>query len=267
MEVPKQTDLWANGELYESYVGRWSRVVAREFLDWLAIPAGGRWLDVGCGTGALSETILQCASPANVVGIDSSLQFVEHARAHVTDARARFEAGDARALPVDSATFDAVVSGLVLNFVPEPEMAVAELARAARPDGTVAVYVWDYSGDMQIMRHFWDSAVALDPAGSEVDESRRFAGLCRPDALADLFRGAGLAKVEARGIVVATTFRDFSDYWTPFLGGQGPAPRYAMSLSAERRNALREHIRARLPVEPDGSIALRARAWAVRGQR
>jgi SAM-dependent methyltransferase len=247
-------------------VGRWSRLVAREFLSWLAAPPERRWLDVGCGTGALSATILAQAAPREVAAIDPSAGYVAYARQQVQDSRVRFEVGDARALPYATGTFDAVVSGLVLNFVPEPERALAELARVCRQGGVVAAYVWDYAGRMELMRHFWDAAVALDPAAVELDEGRRFP-LCQPGPLADLWRGAGLADVEVRAIDVPTLFRDFDDYWSPFLGGQAPAPGYAMSLDAERRPRLRERIRAELPVQSDGSIQLIARAWAARGTR
>jgi len=264
MEQAHRKDTWASGAAYEPYVGRWSRLVARELVAWLAVPAGARWLDVGCGTGALSQIILEVASPGEVLGIDPSEGYIAYAREHIPDARARFLVGDAQALPVAGATYDAVAAGLVLNFVPDPSRALTEMRRVARAGGTVAAYVWDYAGQMQFMRYFWNAAVALDPAAFPLDEGRRFP-LCKPAPLAYLFRAAGLQGVEVRSIDVATTFRDFEDYWSPFLGGQAPAPGYTMSLSEERRAALREHIRARLPIAADGSIHLIARAWAVRG--
>ena len=258
-------DTWTTGAAYEPFVGRWSRLVAREFLAWLAVPPGGHWLDVGSGTGALSQVILETADPRAVKGIDRSEGFVAFARAQVLDERASFETGDAQALPVATADYDVAVSGLVLNFVPLPERMLAEMARAVKPGGTVALYVWDYAGKMQLLRHFWDAAAALDPAAVELDEGRRFP-VCHPERLAELFRGAGLEGVETRPIDVPTHFRDFDDYWQPFLGGQGPAPGYAMALSEERRAALREHLRAALPTAIDGTIPLVARAWAVRGR-
>jgi SAM-dependent methyltransferase len=261
-----RTDAWDSGDAYEPYVGRWSRLVAREFLGWLAVPAGRRWLDVGCGTGALAQTILALAAPGKVVGVDPSPAYVAFARERVNDPRAEFEVGDAQALQAASATFDAVVSGLVLNFVPEPDRAVSEMVRVARPGGTVAAYVWDYAEGMQMMRHFWDAAGELDPRARELDEGRRFP-LCGPEPLTELFRTTGLDKVEVRAIDVPTVFRDFDDYWSPFLGGQAPAPGYSMSLSQERRAALRERIRAGLPTNPQGEHHLTARAWAVRGLR
>jgi SAM-dependent methyltransferase len=240
--------------------------VAKEFVTWLDVPGLGNWLDVGCGTGALSSAILTLAAPRALTGIDASAGFVEWAQAHVQDPRAHFQSGDARSLPFADETFDAAVSGLVINFVPEPASAVSEMARVVCPDGVIAAYVWDYSGGMQLMRHFWDAALALDPDALAEDEARRFA-ICQPEPLKRLFRDAGARDVEVREIEIPTVFRDFDDYWTPFLGGQAPAPRYAMSLGEEHRSALREKIRADLPIAPDGSIHLTARAWAVRGRR
>jgi SAM-dependent methyltransferase len=257
-------DVWAVGAGYERYVGRWSRPVAEEFLAWLAVPPGGSWLDVGCGTGALSQKILAGNAPARVVGVDSSEGFVAHARAHIPDARAEFRVGDARALPVEDGDFDATVSGLVLNFVPDQTKAVSEMRRATRPGGTVAIYVWDYAGEMQLMRRFWDAAVALNPAAGELDEALRFP-VCRPEALQTLFTDTGLGNVETRAIDVPTVFADFDDYWSPFLGGQGPAPGYCMSLPEPDRVVLRERIRQSLSPDGDGKIRLIARAWAAKG--
>lgn len=262
----ERKDTWAAGKLYEPYVGRWSRLVAREFLDWLKVARDREWLDVGCGTGALSGTILQECEPRAVKGIDASAAFVEHARAHLIDPRASFEVADAQSLPFEAERFDAAVSGLVINFVPNPALAAAQMSRVVRPGGVVAAYLWDYAGRMELMRYFWDAAVGLDPAAASLDEGRRFP-LCEPSALAALFTGAALKDVQVRSIDVPTWFRDFDDYWNPFLGGQGPAPGYAMSLPEDRRAALRDRIRAKLPVSGDGSIRLIARAWAVRGRR
>jgi SAM-dependent methyltransferase len=200
-----------------------------------------------------------------VAAIDQSDGFIAHAQRVVTDPRAIFLLGDAAALPAEAASADVAVSGLVINFVPDMPGAVAEMARAVRREGIVAAYVWDYAGEMQLMRRFWDAAIALDPAALEKDEGRRFP-VCRPEPLVALFEAAGLADVEHRAIDVPTVFRDFDDYWRPFLGGQGPAPAYCMALPEDRRDALREQLRATLPTAPDGSIPLTARAWAVKGR-
>jgi SAM-dependent methyltransferase len=212
------------------------------------------------------RTILSVASPLAVTGVDPSTQYVAFARSRVKDSRAMFAVGNAMALAAQTSTYDAAVAGLVLNFVTQAETAVAEMARVTRPGGLVAAYVWDYAEGMGLMRRFWDAAVSHDPSVTALDEGRRFP-LCRPEPLAQLFSGASLQDVQVRAIDVPTDFHDFDDYWTPFLGGQGPAPGYAMSLTEERRATLRERIRSRLPLEPDGSIHLTARAWAVRGMR
>ncbi len=264
--TPIATDVWASGEGYESYVGRWSRLVAQEFLRWLDVPRGARWLDVGCGTGALTRLVLDVAVPAAVAAIDRSPSFVEFARHRVADPRASFAVTDAQSLPQATGSIDAVVSGLVLNFVPRPDAAVAEMRRVVRDGGVVGVYVWDYADGMQLMRVFWDAASALDRRAMELDEARRFP-ICEPAALESLFRNVGLTRVESRAIDVPTRFQDFDDYWRPFLSGQGPAPGYAMSLSDERRAELRDRVRGALPIATDGSIDLVARAWAVRGIR
>jgi SAM-dependent methyltransferase len=255
---------WSAGRLYEPYVGRWSRLVADEFLAWLRPAANWEWLDVGCGTGALTEAILQHTYPICVTGVDPAPGFIAYAREHITDPRAEFRLAYAQSLPVDPSRFDAAVAGLVLNFMPEPLFAMREMIRAVRPGGLIAAYVWDYAGKMELMRYFWDAAVALDPAASERDEGRRFP-LCAPEPLRDLFVQAGLGDVQVRAIDIVTPFRNFDDYWIPFLGGQGPAPAYAMSLSGEDRAVLRHRLRAMLPMAADGSIKLTARAWAVRG--
>ena len=259
-----QKSIWGNGDAYESYVGRWSRLVAREFLDWLAVPPQSRWLDVGCGTGAFSQAILQSAAPGIVRGIDKSDGYIAFARRQIRDGRVHFDVGDAQALPVGTAEFDVAVSGLALNFIPQPKQALIEMARAVRPGGKVACYVWDYAGKMQFMRHFWNAAVALDQVAYDLDEGRR-SPLCNPEPLTALFRSVNLNDIEVIPIEIATDFSSFDDYWLPFLAGEGPAPGYTMSLSEESRVALRERIRASLPFALDGSIPLVARAWAVKG--
>ncbi len=260
------TDAWVGGDAYEDYVGRWSRAVAREFLKWLDVTAQSRWLDVGCGTGALSATILAVSTPVSLKGVDRSPEYVAFAREQVRGEEVTFEVGDAQSLPVASGGYDAVVSGLMLNFVPQPEVAVKEMVRTCRLGGVVALYVWDYAEKMELMRYFWDGAMALDEGARALDEGRRFP-ICHPAALRELFENAGLVDVAVRALDIATVFEDFDDYWRPFLGGQGPAPGYVTLLGEAERENLREHLRATLPIAADGSIALMARAWAVRGMR
>ena len=253
--------MWADGDAYELYVGRWSRLVAAELLDWLAMAPRRRWLDVGCGTGALTSAVLARCDPTEVVGVDQSEAQVGWAAAHIDDARARFVVADVTRLP--EVTVDVAVSGLALNFFPDAGAGL-EAMRSRAPGGIVAAYVWDYAGRMDLMRHFWDAAGAVDPAAAR-DEAARFP-ICHPDRLHDLWQAGGLADVEVRAIDVPTVFGDFDDYWAPFLGGQGVAPAYVMSLDEQRRRRLRDHLRAVLPAADDGSISLMARAWAVRGR-
>ena len=247
-------------------MGRWSRLLAAEVLAWLAPPPGLRWLDVGCGTGALSAAVLGAASPSSLLGLDPSAAYVHLARERQPDPRATFTVGDATALELTDASIDRVVCGLVLNFVPDPAAAVAEMRRVLVPGGQLATYVWDYGGGMQMLNRFWAAAIAEDPAAAELDEYARFP-LCREGGLAQFVAAAGLADVRAHSLDVPTVFRDFDDYWTPFLGGQGPAPGYLAALPEAASDGLRERLRASLPTEPDGSIRLTARAFVVQATR
>jgi SAM-dependent methyltransferase len=255
-------DIWERGSAYEQYVGRWSRRIAPPFLSWLAAPAGRSWLDVGCGTGALCAAILDQCAPSAVHGVEPSERFLRTAAVNLED-RAVLHRGTAESTPLPDASVDVVVSGLVLNFVPNPLAALAEMMRVARNGGTVGAYVWDYADGMELMRYFWDAAVELDPDDAVLDEAIRFP-LCHPEALLTQFTRAGLIEPEVRAIDIPTRFANFDDYWRPFLGGQGAAPAYVMSLDEPARARLRDSIRERLPSQPDGSIDLMARAWAIR---
>lgn len=258
-------DVWADGAAYERYMGRWSRPVADRFLTWLDAGGGPRWLDVGCGTGALTAAVAARYRPRAVLGLDRSPGFVASARA-TTPAPACFAVADALALPVRDGGCDGVVSGLALNFLPAPTTAVAEAARVVRPGGPVAAYVWDYSGGLPFLRHFWDAAATVDPAAAALHEGRRFP-VCHPDPLRGLWTGAGLRDVSVTAIEVPAVFAGFADLWEPFLAGQGPAPGYVATLTPLARDRLRDELSRTVPTRADGSIAFTARAWAVRGRR
>ena len=256
---------WGDGEAYDRMMGRWSRQLAPPFVRWARLPAGGSVLDVGCGTGSLSAA-LAAAGMRHVLGIDRSPGYVAHATAAVGNGSGvvAFQVGDAMALPGRAGEFDAVVSSLVLNFVPDPAVAVREMRRVVRPGGVVTVCVWDYAGRMELARRFWDAAIALDLPGARERDEGRFP-VCRPENLRRLFEDAGLEAVEVEGIEMPMVFRDFDDYWTPFLGGQGPLAGFVMGLSELDRGRLRDALDGGLPRNPDGSIPLTCRAWAARG--
>jgi SAM-dependent methyltransferase len=262
--VAEVTDRWAAGAAYEAFMGRWSRSVARSFVDWLEVPPRAHWLDVGCGTGVLSGAISELKKPASVLGCDTSGPLVEYASTTLPDKTVSFAIAEASRLPERDGGYDAVVSGLLLNFVPDPLRALGAMRARLGKSGWVAAYVWDYAVGMQLLRHFWSAAVALHPDASALDEAQRFAAW--NDAhLLSLFRAAGLSRVETRAIEIETHFRDFDDYWQPLLGRTGPAPSYLVSLAPAQREALRERLRRELPTGADGRICLSARAWAVRG--
>lgn len=255
------TEVWSQGDAYERFMGRWSRLVAPPFLDWLALGDGLRWADVGCGSGALTAAILERCAPRSILALDPSEAQVGEAARHIRHPRVSFGVATAERLPARS--FDVVVSGLVLNFVPDLGAAVRAMAYAAA-GGTVAAYVWDYAEGMQLLRTFWDVACSLDPAAADLNEGHRFA-LSTPDALVELWTEAGLGEVGWTALTVPTVFAGFDDFWSPFLGGQGPAPGYVASLDDTSREELRAALEAALSAEPDGTIHLTARAWAVRG--
>jgi len=256
-------DSWQSGDPYEYYMGRWSKLVAEQFVDWITPKPGVQWLDVGCGSGALSEAVINRHDPKSVIAIDQSEGFVLTAQ-HRLGRNANCKVGNALSLPLGSASIDIAVSGLVLNFIPEPEKALVEMQRVTRKGGTVAVYIWDYAGKMEFLNHFWDAVVEINPTASDLHEGHRFQS-ANAEQLIDIFNRVGFTQVEASPLEIVTHFVDFDDYWRPFLGGQGPAPTYVSKLDDKERNYLREALAHRLPVREDGSIVLTARAWASKG--
>ncbi len=255
---------WAAGDLYEVYMGRWSRALAAQFLAWLHPAADASRLDVGCSTGALTHAAATDAPAALTVGLDSARSLVEYA--HERTAHARFTVGNALALPFVDAAFDYVLSGLMLNFVPAPEQALREWVRVAKPGGVVATYVWDYAGRMEFLRYFWDAAIAVDSNAKPFHEGKRFP-LCAPEPLQQLWHAAALTAIEVQPLEIATHFADFEAYWQPFTVGDFPAPHYVASLDAHMRENVRAQLRGTLPFAEDGSLSLIARAWAVRGTK
>lgn len=259
--------MWTDAEPYDAYIGRWSRIAAEMFVDWLGVAPRSAWLDVGCGTGALSQAIIARTDPARVLGIDKSEAFVARAKSLISDERFSIAAGDASRLAAPDGSFDAVVSGLMLNAVPDQRGTLSEFVRVTRPGGVVATYLWDFDGEMQVLRYFWEAARALDPgADASSDDDEAFA-ICKPDRLSAAFEGAGLRSVEVRALDVPAHFRDFDDYWAPLQRGHSPSQEHVAALSDVERSRLGDQLRSTLPTKPDGSIDLLARAWAAKGSK
>lgn len=245
--------MFSESDGYERFMGRWSRRLAPLFVTFAGVTEGDRVLDVGSGTGALAATAAAIGS-VQVTGIERSPAYVRYAGEHVSG---RFEVGDAMALPFADDAFDRTLSLLVLNFVPDPTAALQQMMRVTRPGGVVASAVWDYGDGMQMLRTFWDAAVALDPNAAPRDE--RHMPLCAHGALAELWRTHGLEDVDEQPLSIEMAFASFDDYWQPFLCGQGPAGVYVTSLSESARDALESRLRAQV------DLTQQALAWAVRG--
>jgi len=235
--------------------------MAERLIDWAQLEAPNHVLDAGCGNGSLSFVIGERFGEARVFGIDPSQEYVAYASAgNAFRERVKFAVGNAQQLPVNDSTFDAAVSLLAFNFIPDAAKALRELARVTKPGGRICAAVWDYAGGMQMLRLFWDAAIALNPAAEDLDEKRM--PLCRAGELSDLWRQCGLREVTEEPIDLAMNFESHADFWSPFLLGQGPAGAYVRSLTTYDREALAREIERRLPA---GSFELTARAWAVRG--
>jgi len=266
LDEPPVEDSWNEGTTYERFMGRWSRLLAKDFVTWLDAPVSGNWLDVGTGTGAMVDAICDHGRPKSVLACDPETAFIDIARRNITDDRVEFvEAGEGN-LPSRDGGFDVVVSNLTLNFFYDIEKSLREQASLLSPEGILAASVWDYSGDMQFLRHFWEEAKEIDPKAAKLDEGVRFS-FCNPGALKDLFSSAGLQKIRIFPITVPTAFENFDDYWSPLVAGTGPAPSFVAKLSEEDRVTLAENIRRRLPIATDGTIDMVARAWVIAGSR
>ncbi len=259
-------DRWTSGAHYDRWMGRWSRLLAQVFLKWLDDPAGLRWIDVCCGSGMITEAIVERNAPASVVGVDASTEQIGFARQHRGHPNVIFETADAMALPFPDASFDVAVCGLGLNFIPSPGRALEEFCRVTRSGGTIAVYVWDYAHGAKFLREFWDAAIAIDGEAPTFDQARRFP-MCTQEGLRSLFEQAKLEDLSLQALDVVTRFASFDDYWEPFLIGQGSAPNYLATRDQQIQTAIRERLRAVLPTNDQGAIELPARAWAIRARR
>jgi len=247
-------------EAYDRHVGRYGAALARDLIAAAGVESG-RALDVGCGPGALTGELVTVLGAANVSAVDPSPPFAEACA--LRNPGVEVQVGVAEALPLADASFDHVLSQLVVNFLRDAPAGVREMRRVTRPGGSVAAAVWDYGGEMVLLRTFWDTAVALDPAAADRDEARSMA-YSTPGELGELWRAAGLEDVRVTSAVVAADYESFEDLWYPLEVGVGPAGAYAVSLGPDQRAALKEEFRARLGVD-DRPFSLTARAWISRG--
>ena len=257
-----QEGRFTDGAAYELFMGRWTRVVGAVFLEWVAVPAGARWLDIGCGTGIFTELVLDTCSPKSMVAVDPSEAQIGVARGKGVAQRADFRMADAQSLPFPDEDFDAVVSALVINFVPDRPRALAEMRRVARPGGVVAGYVWDFAAGGSPVASIRAALCRIGAAPPPVPGTED-SGL---EALAGLFAGAGLKGVASRTIDVTTSFPDFEDFWRKQTPAYSPTGNAVASLSDGDRGKLIELVRASLPPGPDGSISCSARANAVKAR-
>ena len=256
--------MFSAADAYERFMGRWSRALAPLLVKFAGVRDGDAVIDVGSGTGALTAAVVAAVPSSRVIGIDPAATYVAFAQARHPVDRVRFEVGDARQLRFLNASFDRTLSILVLNFVPDPAKALDQMIRVTRPGGTVAAALWDYGQGMEMLRVFWDEAIALAPAMDARDE--RHMPLSRKGELAALWREHGLQDVAEESLTIQTRFVSFDDYWSPFLEKQGPAGEYVASLRAGEQDQLRLRLRRRLlGGGPDRPITLDARAWCVRG--
>lgn len=256
--------MFSGGNAYARFMGRWSREIAPLFVRFSMVRDGNTVLDVGSGIGSLTAAISEAAPSSQIVGIDPADSYVTFAQLRHPAERIRFEVGDAQQLRFGDRSFDRTLSLLALNFVPDRPRAMKEMIRVTRSGGIVAAAVWDYGHGMEMLRLFWDEAVALDPAAETRDE--RHMPLSRPGELGELWRDHDLQNVWEEALTILMRFNSFDDYWLPFLQKQGPAGGYVATLTVGEREQLRARIRGRLLGDgPDRPTELRGRAWAVRG--
>lgn len=255
---------WTSLQGYELRSGRWSRKIAPEFVAWLNVDEDREWLDVGCGAGALLQAILEKKRPKRVVGCDRSEDALAAARL-AFGARVDFVRAPCESMPFPDRDFDAVASALLLNLLTNPDRAMKEMVRVIRPSGVIAAYVWDFGEGMQMMRTFWDAAIAIDARAVDRDQAKKFT-ITNERSLTALLERSGIELIHTRAFEVPTVFRDFDDFWEPLVSGEGSIPDFAKSLEPEKLRALRDRLLASLPTRSDGSIPLIARAWAARGR-
>jgi SAM-dependent methyltransferase len=250
-------------DAYDRFVGRYSYGLCEALASVAGIAAGSSVLDVGAGTGTGTRRLVELVGAHRVAAVDPSQPFAEALRGRFPGVDVRV--ASAESLPFEDDSFDAAFAQLVVNFMADPHAGVAEMRRVTRPGGVVAACVWDYFGEMTLLRTFWDAAAELDPDGVEAVDERTRMRFGRQGELVDVWRQIGLEEVEDGELVVSAEYEGFDDLWEPFTKGVGPAGGYAASLDPEEQDALKAEYRRRLAV-PDDSFTLSARAWYAVGK-
>jgi len=254
-----KAQMFTSAEAYDSYVGRYGPTLSRAHVAAAGIEPHHRALDVGCGTGVLTQALADVVGPARVAAVDPSPAFVGACRRRVPGADVRL--GTAEALPDFEPPFDAVMSQLVVNFMSDADAGVQAMRAATAPGGIVTSCVWDYADGMTMLRAFWDAALELDPDAPDEQQMPH----CSPDGLATLWARNGMTGVETAELEAEASYEGFDDLWAPFLKGVGPVGAYCATLDPARRDAFRDRFFERLGA-PSGPFTLSARAWFVRGQ-
>lgn len=257
LETPHRFD---DSAAYEQFMGRWSRAIGAPFLDWVAPPAGARWLDVGCGTGIFTELVLDTCTPAAVDAVDAAEAQIDHARRRPVGQRANFGIADAQALPFPDSTFDVVASALVINFIPDRLRALSEMRRVARSGGLVAGSVWDFAAELSPS---WPLRLGMRRIGADVPHvpGTRDSSL---EALHSLFERAGFESIATTTVDVTVQFPDFDAFWQAQTPSYSPTSKIIAAMTSSDRTRLIEALRAGLPVRPDGGIVYSARANAIK---
>ena len=247
-------------------MGNWSRLVAQKFLLWLKETNdvnAKSWLDVGCGTGALTFEIANNFNPAHILGIDPSPEYLPNNSNHDN---IEFKVGNSSQIPVKGEIYDYIVSGLALNFMDDKTASIGEMKRVLKHNGCLALYVWDYSEQMEFLRVFWDAAGEIKPEAKKLDEGVQFP-VCKKPALIKLFTECQLKEIKITELIIDTKFTNIESYWKPFLGGQGPAGSFLISLDEPERKLVKYKIMKHLGISKNEPITLKARAYAIQGKK
>lgn len=260
---------FSNPASYELWMGRWSRRLAPSFVAFADLPEGTHLLDLGCGTGVLSLAVLENVEDSDVIGVDPAEAYISYCRDMISNERLCFEVGDALDIPFNNNSFDATASLLILQELPDTELALKEMLRVTRPGGLIVASQWDFANGMPMLRLFWNTVLEVSPSEASRDAAEKCMDVDYPDetALQDLWQRAGLVESSTKRLKVEMEFDSFDDYWTPFLSNATPASSFARTLEPDEIFEIRERLRKKINREKmERSFCLSSFAWAVRGK-